>query len=76
MLPLTSNTIASLTGPSVSALKPDDRPGLAAFHDDEVPLRKIRHEPALSIADDGRHGNQVDRRLETRSLGCFCGGIA
>ena len=63
MLPLTSNSNATLTPPMILA-EVGDRARLAAVGHFEIAHRQILNEPAFLIADDGGHPDQIDARLE------------
>ena len=63
MLPLTSNSTATLT-PAMSVRKSAIAPGLPAVEHLEVVRLEIPDEPSLLVADDGRDPDEVDARFE------------
>ena len=65
MLPLTSNSSATLT-PAIVVPEIGDRPRLSVVEHLEVARRQVLHEAALAIADDGGDAHQVDADLERR----------
>ena len=66
MLPLTSMSTASFTGPFTSARKSTMSRGWPASTIWKSFFDEIGDEPSLAIANDRRHRNEIDRRAESR----------